>query len=78
MIGVAVTKEMMERQVPKVALTLDEVHFSFGSQDLVKRLRKLGVLYGKRLKRTILFDAEHVRDVWGRYYSGEVDDKLGV
>ena len=62
------------REVPKHALTLDEVNFALGAESLVKQLRDVGALVpARREGRTLLFDAGDVARCWAEYKAGKFD-----
>ena len=77
MMGMVITDKQLERQVPKVALSLEEVYWSYGqSKDLVENLREIGALKGKRNGRRVLFGATEVAVVWAEYLAGKYDSQL--
>jgi hypothetical protein len=77
MIGIALSEKQIERQVPKVALSLEEVYWSFGqSKSLVEALREIGALRGKRHGARVLFGSVDVHRVWAEYLEGKYDGQL--
>jgi hypothetical protein len=70
-------KEHELRPVPKLALTLDEVIFALGTEQLVKELRSINALVPvKRHGRTMLFDVGDVNRVWADFKAGKFDAAL--
>lgn len=78
MIGITLSKEQVERQVPKMALSLGELEWSYGSESLVADLRGIGALKGKRMGQRLLFDANEVARVWAEFFQGKYDEQLGM
>jgi hypothetical protein len=75
--GIQLTKKQLERQVPKVALSLDEIYWSFGdSKGLVEALRAIGALKGKRFGTRLMFGADEAKKVWAEYQAGKYDGQL--
>ena len=68
--------EALGKQIPKHLLTLSECEHALASPQLVKRLRRIGALTGKREGQLLLFRADHVAEVAARYLAGEYDAKL--
>ena len=72
-----VLDEVEVREVPKHGLTLDEVAFSYGSPELVKRLRAISALKPcGSLGRTLLFDTGDVARVWAEWKAGKFERLL--
>ena len=72
-----VDPEAAARQVPKMALTLEEVEWSYGSIALVASLRACGALVpARRIGRTLLFDTDDVRRVWAEFRQGLLTNLL--
>ena len=72
-----VLDEAEVREIPKHGMTLDEVSFSYGSSELVKRLRTIGALKScGTLGRTLLFDTGDVARVWAEWKSGKYERLL--
>lgn len=77
MAAVKVSPKDLERQVPKVAMSLEEVYWSFGgAKDLVESLREIGALCGKRAGRRLLFTSADVATVCAEFFAGKYDDQL--
>lgn len=77
MLGIQIPEKLVERRVPKHALTLEEVVFALGSEQLVVDLRRIGALEpALRRRQTILFDAGAVARVWAEVRDGRYDEAL--
>lgn len=77
MLGIQIPSKLAERQVPKHALTFEEVCFALGSEQLVADLRRIGALEpALRRRQTILFDAGAVARVWAEVRDGRYDEAL--
>ena len=70
-----VDKEL--RQLPKYALTLEELNFAFGTADFVRSLRRIGALVPTRMVgKSLIYDAGDVALVYARFLRGEYDKDL--
>src|SRR5690349_16720243 len=64
------------RQVPKLGMSLEEVIFAFGSEQLVRDLRKIGALVPDLHGRSLLFDVGHANVVWAEWRAGKYARQL--
>lgn len=76
MLGLSIPRKMLERQVPKYLLNLEEVEFALGGEKRVKDLREIRVLQCKRDGQSLVFSVGHVADVSAKYMAGEYDELL--
>lgn len=74
--GIQIPDHLLARKIPKHGMTKEEVFFSYGSHKLVKDLISAGKLVGKKSGATILFDADHVEQVWKQWRNNELDHLL--
>lgn len=75
---VQMPEEALRQQVPKHALTLEEVVWALGgAKRLVMELREIGALVpAGRCGRLMLFDANAVARVWAEFRAGKYDGQL--
>ena len=72
-------KEEEIRQVPKLGLTLQELIFCFGTEQLVDDLRRIGVLKPLKYRgRTMLFDVGEANQVWAEFKAGTYEEALEI
>jgi hypothetical protein len=75
-LGISIIEGEM-RPVPKFVLNFSEVIFCLGSEGLALELREIGALVpARRQGRVLLFDVDHVREVWERLKAGHYDGQL--
>lgn len=75
-IGVCTKGKGLERQIPKYVLTLEEVNFALGSEQLVKDLRSIRALQGKKRGQRLEFPTAEVAKVSAEYFAGKYDEQI--
>lgn len=68
--GVKLTEAQLRRRVPKYGMNLDDVNFSIGSEELVRRMRQADWLKPAH-EKPLLFDAGDVALAWQRIANGD-------
>lgn len=74
--AIQIPDKVLGRMVPKNGLTLEDVIFSIGSEKVVRQLRDIEALVGKRDGKTLLFDAAEVAVVWREWFEGKYDQQI--
>jgi len=78
LLGILVSEKDV-RQVPKCALSRDEVIFALSSQQLFTRLVEIGALVPVEIgSRKQAYDAQEVAEVWERVKRGEFKEQLSI
>lgn len=68
--AISLPESARRKVLPKHGMTLDEVIFAIGSEDLVRRMRK-ALWLEPVCKSPLLFDAGDVARCWMRIRNGE-------
>lgn len=77
--GFQIPEKVMGQMVPKHLMTLEDVVWSFGNREqLVKGLREIGALKGKKDGQRLVFLSSDVAVVAKEYFDGKYDEQLGI
>lgn len=77
--GFQIPEKVLGQMVPKHLMTLDDVIWSFGNREqLVKDLRDIKALKGKRDGQRLVFLSSEVAVVAKEYFEGKYDTQLGI